>query len=216
MVRCTNVARKIAREMKNSPFIRARYVRMIAEAEQYHFVDAVKEPDSTVSDSPLEFSSSQHCWNSPLLECNLVSEELDCQQPFPTLFTLMWAALALKWQSKEVQNQITAVKCAYRKSLVDHQGHHRITVWLLEQSIIRILVESFQSLWRVNMQHCVGEEPKILQRLRFMGFVWSFGEIAHQHKLLFVYFFHPRVYIFYSMLLWKVKNKNFSLFISYL
>ena len=56
-----DVASKIATELKNSPFVRARYVRMIAEAEQYFFVDVVKEQDSTALASPPAFSSSLHC-----------------------------------------------------------------------------------------------------------------------------------------------------------
>ena len=75
--------------MKNSPFTRARYARMISEAEQYIIVDAVKAPGSNVSVSPQEFSSSLLCSNSLLSAFSLASGEWASLLGFPIQFSAM-------------------------------------------------------------------------------------------------------------------------------
>lgn len=118
--------KQVAKQMKNSPFTRLRYTRMIAEAEQYHVYESVNLQGSAASVWLQEFFSSSPFWSSQSSESSQVFEDLACLLGFLTQFTGTWTASGSRWRWNAVRiswyskNCLSQTNCGASRASQDH------------------------------------------------------------------------------------------------
>lgn len=172
---------------------------MIFEGEQYVHIDLVKEPDSTALPSPQDGSSSSPWWSSPWSESSLVSSVSEFLQLWHPASTTGFTALVTRWCTSAVRDVWHSQICLPLPMDQDAgkpQSHHLI---ISNPSIAtKTLQASF--LADVDVKHCIGVEPQVIQSLLFSFGVCPFGEVTHQDEFSVGHFFHPAVYFFYFLL----------------